>query len=166
MSDYISKFNQSMQPAPGATTPGWLPKAATGLEAVGGLTQGIAASNADRANATTMGREGAIAATQGYEQEAQTRRGSRMALGREVAALGQAGGGYGGSAGRAVRQSALNMELDALNVRYKSQLQRWAYDSQAANLRSEGRTALAGGVMKAGTALLKGYAGNYIGVGS
>lgn len=142
---------------------GWVPAAATGLQTAAPLVAGIAQARSDRANAAVMGQEGSIAATQGFEQEAQQRRAGTMALGREKAALGAAGAGYGGSAGRAVRQSALNTELDALNIRYKSQLQRWAYASQGQNLKYEGGMALAGGAMKAGAALLRGYSGNYVG---
>jgi len=150
VSDYIAQVGQSSWTGPA-------------LQAVGGVTQGISEANAMRANARTYGTEGAIAAAQGFEQEAQTRRSTARALGRETAAVGQAGGGYGGSAGRALAQSARNMELDALNVRYKSQLQRWAYDTQAGYLRSDAKVAEAGGVMKAGAALLKGYGSNYLG---
>jgi hypothetical protein len=135
------------------------------LEGAGAVIGGIGQASAMRANAGTMNAEAGIAATQGYEQEAQQRRGNAMALGRETAAVGQAGAGYGGSAARAVGQSAMNTELDALNIRYKAQMQRWAFTTQAGNLKSEANITEAGGFLRAGAALLKGYSPNYTGGG-
>lgn len=139
--------------------------AATALQAGGALVSGLSQSSALRANARTYDTEAGIASTQGYEQEAQQRRAGSMEMGRETAAVGAAGAGYGGSAGRALAQSAQNTELDALNIRYKAQLQKWAYGAQAENLRSEASTATASGVMKAGAALLSGHSKNYLSPG-
>lgn len=83
-----------------------------------------------------------------------------MSMGRMTAAVGQAGAGYGGSAGRAVAQSAMNQELDALNIRYKSELQRWSFGTQAGLLRSEAGVEQRAGIMRAGAALLTGMS-NY-----
>jgi hypothetical protein len=137
-----------------------LPLVATAISAYGAYKQGQDAKSAAAANARTYGMEGQIAATQGYEQEAQLRRKTGMILGSEQAAVGQAGAGYGGSAGRSLKQSAMNAELDALNVRYKSQLQKWSYTTQAGNIAQEGVAAGTTGNIRAGAALLRGY-GNY-----
>jgi hypothetical protein len=85
-------------------------------------------------------------------------------IGSETAAAGQSVGGYGGSTGRMIAQAAVNTELDALNIRHKGQMQKWAYATQAQTLQSEARVASASGLMRAGAELLKGYSGNYTGV--
>lgn len=140
----------------------YAPAAATALQSGGALISGLSQASALRENARTYDTEAGIASTQGYEQEAQQRRAGAMEMGRETAAIGAAGAGYGGSAGRSLAQSAQNIELDALNIRYKAQLQKWAYGAQSENLRSEAGTAEAGGVMKAGAALLSGYSKKYL----
>lgn len=137
------------------------PQIATSLQTFGAMKSGIDKSNAMRSNAQSYATEGAIAARQGSEQEAQQRRSSSMALGRETAAAGTAGAGYGGSTGRAIQQSALSAELDAQNIRYKAQLQKWAFGAQAQNLQDEAKTARTGGYLKAGAALLTGFSKDY-----
>lgn len=146
-----------------AAIPAWVGVAAT---AAGAVAQGVSESSAQAANAATMQQEGKIAATQGYEAEAQQRRRTAMVLGQQEAAAGQSGGGYGGSTGRSIGQSALNAELDALNIRYKSQLQKWGYVTQANNLRSESETAMNSGLVRAGSAFLQGYSRNYVSPGT
>jgi hypothetical protein len=142
-----------------AAIPAWVGVAAT---AAGAVAQGVSQSNAQAANAGTMATEGKIAATQGYEAEAQQRRKTGMIIGAEQAAAGQAGAGYGGSVGRSIGQSSRNAELDALNIRYKAQLQKWGYTTQAGNLQSESDTAMNSGLMRAGASLLTGYSRSYL----
>lgn len=129
--------------------------------AAGSVVQGIQQKNAADANARIQAQEGAIAAAQGYSAEATQRRQGTMALGRETAAVGQAGGGYGGSAGRVLDQSATNAELDALNVRYKAGLQKWGYDTQSSLTQREGSDELGTSFALAGTKLLQGYSKAY-----
>lgn len=131
------------------------------ITALGALKSGSDQANALNSNATVYGYEAKTAAAQGYEAEAQERRNTGQVIGAQVAAAGQSGGGYGGSTGRRIGQSATNAELDALNVRYKSQLQKWSYASQSQNLKDEAGTAMSNSFLKAGGALLKGYSNNY-----
>lgn len=130
------------------------------MSAYGAYQQGQASSNSAGANAATYREEAATTLSQGYEAEAQQRRRGADVIGREVTAAGQAGAGYGGSVGRSIRQSAVNTELDALNIRYKAGLQAWAYRTQGANLSAESGIFSQVGNMRAGAALLKGYS-NY-----
>src|SRR6185312_2798229 len=104
----------------------------------GSLISGTAKANAANDNATVMGFEARTAAAQGYEAEAQQRRKTAMMEGSQIAAAGQAGAGYGGSTGRAIGQNIRNATEDALSIRYKAQLQKWAYGTQATNIASEG----------------------------
>ena len=143
----------------GVSSPVWskfVSGGCTALSAYGAAREGMDASDAMKYNSGIYAEEARTAAAQGYEQEAQTRRQTAGELGREEAAAGEAGAGYGGSTGRMIGQSALNAELDALNVRYKSQLQKWAYNAQSANLANEAGTVRTGGFLKAGAALLRG----------
>lgn len=131
------------------------------ITALGALKSGSDQANAANANATVYGYEGKTAAAQGYEAEAQQRRNTAEVIGSETAAAGQAGGGYGGSTGRRIGQSQVNAELDAMNIRYKSQLQKWSYASQAQNLKDQAGTATTNSFLNAGGSLLKGYSKNY-----
>lgn len=133
------------------------------VSGVGAVASGVQKSEAAAANATSMNYEARTAASQGYEAEAAQRRKTGMILGSEIAAAGQSGTGYGGSTGRSVNQSALNMEKDALNIRYKAQLQKWGYQTQASNITAEGQQEATSDYLKAGGALLRGYSGNYLG---
>lgn len=136
---------------------------AVAIPLIGALAQGMGQKNADDANARTYAEEGTLAAAQGYSAEANQRRVGSMAIGHEIAAAGQAGGGYGGSVGRSISQSAQNAEMDDLNVRYKAGMQKWSYLTQSGNLRQEGNDAMATSTFRAGAALLKGSSASYLG---
>lgn len=129
----------------------------------GSVMSGVAKDNAAKSNAAVMGYEGATAAAQGYEAEAQQRRKNSMVEGSQIAAAGMAGAGFGGSTGRAITQSVRNMTEDALSVRYKAQLQKWSFGLQSANIASEGQSEATADYLRAGGALLRGKAGNYLG---
>jgi hypothetical protein len=150
-----------------ANVPAWTKKAmpwlGTGLSTVGALETGFTRAAALRANARTYATEGEVAARQGLEQENQQRRmGARM-QGEAIGSAAQSGTGYGGSTGALIRQNAMATELDALNIRYKAQLQNWAYGAQAQNIRSEARSTQADTYLRSGAALLRGWSGNYTG---
>jgi hypothetical protein len=127
------------------------------------VAQGMSAKNADDQNAGIQRQEAGIASSQGYAAEATQRRLGADVIGKQVAAAGQAGGGYGGSVGRAIGQSAQNTELDALNIRYKAGLQRWGYSTQARFTQQEGKDAQSTSLLRAGSALLSGYSSSYAG---
>lgn len=140
-----------------------IPWIAAAVSGVGAITSAVQKSDASAANAATMGYEAKTASAQGYEAEAAQRRKTGVILGSEIAAAGQAGAGFGGSTGRSINQSALNMEKDALNIRYKAQLQKWGYSTQAGNIAYEGQQQANSDYLRAGGSLLRGYSGNYLG---
>lgn len=139
------------------------PWASAGLNAYGSLREGMDKSKDLAYNAAAMRQQGSIASAQGYEEEASQRDVNADMTGRQVAAAGQAGAGYGGSTGDVIRQSAVNAELDARTIRYKGALQRWGANAQADNLDRDSKTARRSGILKAGAALLQGYS-NYAAV--
>lgn len=97
------------------------------------------------------------AINQANAQEGMVRRQGREAIGRQSAAFGAAGVGYGGSSENALDQSAVNSELDALNTRYKGATTAYGYNVNAGIQRGDSQQY---GVM-AGAALLKGLGSNY-----
>lgn len=119
--------------------------------------QGVKQSQADTYNAKVMGQEQANAVNQANAQEGLVRRNSREALGKQAAAFGAAGVGYGGSSEVALDQSAVNQELDALNTRYKGAITGWGYGAQSQIDQSKST----GDGLMAGAALLKGLGPTY-----
>jgi cobalamin-dependent methionine synthase I len=83
------------------------------------------------------------------------RRDSRMALGKQEAAFGAAGVGYGGSSETSLDQSAVNQEYDALKTRYKGASTAYGYGVQSGIDKSEGNTEMTQSGLLAGSQLLK-----------
>lgn len=132
--------------------------AALALSAYGQMQQGDAARKAGAYNNQAHIMEGQAAESQALGAEAINRRASREFLGRQSAAIGQAGIGYGGSAAGVEHESAVNAELDALNARYRGQFTKWGYVTQGKNLDYEGRTAQQSANLGAGASILRGVA--------
>lgn len=136
-----------------AFLPAIIPYIAAGAAAYRGVKQ----SQADTYNAKVMGQEQANTVNQANAQEGLVRRNSREMLGRQSAAFGAAGVGYGGSSEGALDQSAVNQELDALNTRYKGSITGWGYGAQSQIDQSKA----SGDGLMAGAALLKGLGPTY-----
>lgn len=126
------------------------------LAAAGSALGYVKQSQAQNYNAQIAQGESRLSVDQANAQEGMVRRASREALGRQAAAFGAAGVGYGGSSETALDQSAINQELDALNTRYKGSITGYGYRVQSgidqANAKQYG--------LMAGAALLKGYGSN------
>lgn len=75
--------------------------------------------------------EAAAVGQQTGAAENQFRRQSRELLSQQVAAIGESGIGYGGSSAEVMQQSAIDAELDALNIRYEGELRRQGLKQQA-----------------------------------
>lgn len=131
------------------------------LSAAGTLYQGIQANQAARYNATVATQEQANAVNSASAQAGLVRRAGREALGRQAAAFGAAGVGYGGSSEGALDQSAVNSELDALTTQYRGAITGWGYGAQAQLDQQMGKQNLVGSGLLAGAALLKGMGPTY-----
>ena len=131
------------------------------LPIAGALVQGVQQKQAQDFNAQVMTQQRDTSINQANAAEGQVRRQSREAFGRQVAAFGAAGVGYGGSTETALDQSLLNQEADALSTRYKGAITGHGYDVQAGIDRSQGSTDMTRGSLMAGAALLKGIGSNY-----
>ncbi len=113
------------------------------------LAQGFAQKKADNYNATVMGNEQRLSIDQANAQEDQVRRNSRQALGAQLAAFGASGAGYGGSSERALDQSAINQEMDALNTRYKGAITGYGYGAQSQMDQYQGNQAVSTAAIRA-----------------
>lgn len=131
------------------------------LAAVGALQQGAAQRTASLQNAEIAGNERKIAVDQSNVQEGMVRRSSREQLGKEVAAFGAAGVGYGGSSEKALDQSAINQEMDALNTRYRGSIVGYGYGVKQGFDRYNAGVEGAQGGLLAGAALIRGLGSKY-----
>lgn len=136
-----------------AFLPAILPYVAAGASAAGAIKQSQAATY----NSKVDQNEANLSINQANAQEGLVRRQGREALGRQAAAFGAAGVGYGGSSETALDQSSINSELDALNTRYKGSITAYGYNTEASNQKSQAQ----GYGLMAGAALLKGFGSNY-----
>ena len=131
----------------------YLGAATTGLQAYSAIKQGQAASY----NSKIASGEQNLAIDQGAAGQAQVLRSGREATGRQAAAFGASGVGYGGSSAGAMKQSAINVEMDALNAKYKGTLSGYGYGVESALSASKAKQY----DVLAGAALLKGVGSNY-----
>lgn len=133
------------------------------VQAVGSIVQGNAANAAAKANAAALEQQAEAENRAAGAREETQRRQNRQFLGAQRAALAQAGIGVEGSAYDIARQSAINAELDALNIRYEGQLRSNKLRNEAKITRFEGKQAKIGGYLGAGASILSGVS-NYAGV--
>jgi hypothetical protein len=108
-------------------------------------------------NAKVAQNESNLAVNQGAAQEGMVIRAGRQQIGRQAAAFGAAGVGYGGSSETALDNSAVNDELDALNTKYHGTLTGYGYGVESQNMENQGNQQS----LLAGAALLKGIGSNY-----
>lgn len=107
-----------------------------GLALGGAGLQTFSTLRGSRAQSKALEADARIVQQQGYRDEEAQRRGARRLLGAQAASFAQAGGG--GDAG-VMRQSAVEAELDALNIRYGSQLKAHGLRRAASDVKRQGR---------------------------
>jgi hypothetical protein len=123
----------------------WILQAAGGLVSAGGTLRGA------RADANAMKVEAAASGDQAARDEEAQRRAGRQSLGAQSASFAQAGGGVDEGV---IKQSAVNAELDALNIRYGGQMRSTGLLNQAQRVKSSSK-------WLAGAQLLSSGAGSY-----
>lgn len=137
----------------------FIPLIASGIGAFAQHKQGED-TNANAQTQAMLGRlEGQNAEQAALSQEATQRRSAREFLGRQSAAFAQAGVGAGSSTD-VMKDSSVDAELDALNIRYRGQLTKYGYDYNSQSALAEGRAAKTNANLQAGATLLKGVS-NY-----
>jgi hypothetical protein len=151
--------------------------AASAMQAVGAIQQGKMAAaqgeaqmNAANYNARMKEIEAGITREQANAREEQQRRQARQVLGKQRAAVAQAGIGFGGSALDIMEQSATFAELDALTIRYEGDLKAKGLLAEAEYDKYSGQVAMAMGkaqkkaaYVSAAASMLSGAAGAYKG---
>src|ERR1700722_17738659 len=102
------------------------------------MAQGVSTYSANSAksqearyNATVLQQQGTADVNTAAGNEASVTRQSAVQLGTQAAAAGQAGIGTGGTLQGVERQSATNARMDALNVWYGGDLQKYQADTAA-----------------------------------
>lgn len=133
--------------------------------------QGIQKSQADTYNAKVASSQQSNSINEANAQANLVQRNSREQLGKQAAAFGAAGVGYGGSSEISLDQSAINQELDALNTRYRGAVTGWGYGAQAQLDKTAASQETAASIIDfagskpvgalAGTAALRGSGANY-----
>lgn len=108
----------------------------SGLALAGAGLQTANTLRSTREQSEALKSDARIVQQQGLRDEESHRRQTRQLLGRQAAAFAQAGGG--GDAG-VTRQTAVEAELDALNIRYGSQLKAHGLRRAASDVKRQGR---------------------------
>ncbi len=116
-----------------------IPWITAAIGAVGAAQQGAQARATADYNARQQEVSAMVARDQANSREEAQRREARKLLGRSRAAVSQSGVGFGGSSQDVYQQSALDAELDALNIRYQGELEARGLLEQAKIERMEGR---------------------------
>lgn len=130
------------------------------LGAFGTLLQGADAKEAGDFNAAMKDYAAQSTEQQAGQSEWRQRRAARIALGDQAAAMGEAGVAGSPSSEAIQRQSSVDAELDALNIRYKGKLAAYGLRQQGRLDRLEGSNAQSEAQFKAGAQLLT-SAANY-----
>lgn len=157
-----------------------VPFVVAGMSAYSAYSQGQAQAAAANQQAAAARRaqdlqiqQARVARQQAGAEEEATRRAAREQLATQRAAIGQAGIGYGGTAGLLQEDSALQAELDAMNIRYGGEMQGLGLLNQASASGEEARIqknnaskAKMAGLVGAGTSLLGSYGGGMFGSGA
>ncbi len=134
--------------------------------AYGAQKAGAEAEQEAAYNAAVQRQEGQFAVEQAAEDERRQRVQSRYALGGMRANIGANGIQRDGSALDVLQDSASNAEMDALTIRHKGQLAKWAAETNAtmeefkgAQAKEQAKFAAAGQVLGAGGSAAKGFGG-------
>lgn len=144
--------------------------AGTAIQAIGAIQQGNAQAAQYQAQAqgqeynARVSRSQAEAAGQQWSaREDAQRRQARQILGKQLAATAQSGVNLNGSAADIFRESMVNAEQDALNIRYEGEMTRTGLlnqaqlsDYEASAFRSAAKSARRAGYMSAAAAIASG----------
>lgn len=138
----------------------------SGIAAGGALIKGIGGYEAGKFNAKVARYNQMIAASDNVAQQQQVRDAARAAMGDQIASQGASGLALGtGSALDALHQSAINAQLDAMELRRKGAIQKTDYDIQRFNAKAQGTAAFVGGIVDAASSAFSAGA-NYAAAGS
>jgi hypothetical protein len=124
------------------------------VPAVVGGVQATAALRGARADAGALEGQASTALRQSNRDEEAQRRRGRQQLGTMAATMAQSGGGVDENV---LRQSAVNAELDALNIRYGGQMRARGLLAEAKSLRKNSKFLAAAALLSGGSASYSAY---------
>lgn len=140
-------------------------QAAIPLMVAGSLVQGIGGYQAGRANRDTANVNAINAEREGAAEELRVRRNARLVMGRQSAAQAESGFMPGtGSSLDELEASAINAELDVMDVRRQARGRADAYRAQGRTAMAEGKMALVSGLFGAASAVAR--TGDYAQLGA
>lgn len=128
--------------------------AASVVSAAGSVIEGIGSQRAANYNARIADQNAQIAGMQAASEEGRQRNEAARLAGEQRAAYGASGVTMEGSPMTAMRDSAVQAEMDALSIRYQGAMKSRAYREEAAQQRYAGRQARFAGFVGAATKLL------------
>lgn len=140
---------------------GYIAAASAAVGVVGAVAQANATKNAANYNATIADQRAGALREQGNANEEAVRRHAALVLGSEAAGAADSTG-LSGTNADVYHQSAVNAELDALNVRYGALSGSISAEDQAKLDRMQAGNAMTAGYLNAGAAALS-SAGSYAG---
>lgn len=129
------------------------------LGVAGSLYQGAAQKAAAKYNTAMERRNAEIAKIQGQEQERMQRVNAARQMGYSRAAIGKSGVQRSGSVLDQLSYSAGEAELDAQKIRFGTNENVLAHNARADLYKAQGKQAMMGAVLGAGTSLLTGISG-------
>lgn len=132
----------------------FLPAIGSSVAAVGTIAAGQNAAAAANRNAAMMRQEADTTRQQGGARAEAQMREAREILGRQRAAIGQAGIGWEGSAQDIMLESATAAELDKMNILYETELKARGLLGQADITKWEGKVAKRASYVQAAGTLL------------
>lgn len=131
------------------------------IAAAGSVMEGNAASAEAGAEGDVAGINADLATSQAGQAEAAKRRSNRDFLARQRAAIAESGVGFNDTSTRLTQQSAIEAELDALNIRYEGVLRRQGFLAEQSMAKQRAKYARRAGYMRAASMLVAGGAQQY-----
>lgn len=127
------------------------------MAGVGSIQQGAAANAAGKYTRKAMRVNEANVQGDGVEQRDRVRMAERLSVGRQIVAQGSSGFELGaGSALDALRESAINREIDLATIRRQSNMKGGAFRQQGNLAAAQGKSAMISGLISGATSF---YAG-------
>lgn len=116
------------------------------LQGIGAIASGMAANAAGKYTRKVMRVNAANALNDGMEQGERIRTAARLQMGRQLVSQGGSGFQMGtGSALDALRESAINREVDLATTRRQSEMKAAGFTQQGNLARAQGKSAMIGG---------------------
>lgn len=134
------------------------------MKAIGQFAEGIAAYDAGKFTQKVMNVNAQHAERDGAAEAARLRDAARIAMGRQQAGLAASGFTLSGSAIDALRESAIESELEIMQTRRKAGIAATGYRTQGALAKNEGYSKMVGGIVSGAASIME-SAANYGGGG-